>query len=384
MKLFKENTINMQMRPFQIERYFAQYEFSTKYIMGASDCDGYSLEYILNNADEIEIDAWKKMHLGYTDSQGSLFLRNAIAQQYKSVEAKNVVVMSPGEANFIFSNIFLKQGDQVICIHPSYQSLYEIPISLGCEVIFWKPSSTFPWTYSVEDLQALLTPKTKLLIINFPHNPTGFIPTKSEILKIKELAAENNIVIYSDEMYFDIIYEKDDILPSIADIYPKGIVVSGMSKSFGLAGLRIGWIITKDEQLLQKILSFKDFLSICNNTPSEILSFIALNHKEKFINPNIKKIVSNIFVFEKFLQKYANIFSFSKMKAGSTAFVELKIDKTSLEFCEKLVKETSIMLLPSEVFDYGSKHIRVGFGRSNFPDGLALFDQWLSFQNKHF
>ena len=368
----------MQIRPFQIERYFAQYEFSTKYILGASDCDGYSLEYILNIADGKEIDVWKKMHLGYTDSQGSLFLRNAIAQQYKSVEPKDVVVMSPGEANYIFSNIFLKQGDQVICIYPAYQSLYEIPISLGCELLFWKPSSTFPWTYNIKDLKALLSPKTKLLIINFPHNPTGFIPTKNNFLEIKKLAEENNIALYSDEMYFDIIYEKEDILPSMADIYQKSIVVSGMSKSFGLAGLRIGWIITKDEHLLQKIISFKDFLSICNNAPSEILSFIALNHKENFINPNIQKIVSNISVFEKFVKKYPNIFSFSKMKAGSTGFVELKINKTSLEFCEKLVKETSIMLLPSEVFDYGNKHIRVGFGRRNFSEGLVIFDEWLS------
>ena len=151
-----------------------------------------------------------------------------------------------------------------------------------------------------------------------------------------------------------------------------------MAKSFGLAGLRLGWLACKRRDTLEKVLSFKDYLSICNNAAGEALSSIALRHKEKFITPNIAKIVKNQQLFGDFARKNSDLIGFHAPKAGSTALIELKTRLSAYEYSEKLVSETGIMLLPSEMFDYGSRHARIGFGRENLPEVLSVLQDYIN------
>jgi aspartate/methionine/tyrosine aminotransferase len=370
----------MKIEPFKLERYFAKYEFSTKYLLSSSDCDGYSLEYILNHANSSELNIWNNLKFCYTDSAGSLFLREKISKQYKTMSADDILVLSPGEANFILMNVVLSAGDEVICTGPAYQSLYEVAKSVGCEIKFWYPNSESPYHYSSTDLKKLITKKTKLLIINFPHNPTGFIPSKSELNEIINIARENKLLLFSDEMYHQLVHEKDDNIPAICDLYENSLSLWGMAKSFGLAGLRLGWIATKRHDLIDKIVSFKDYLTICNNAAGEVLSGIALNHKEKFIEPNIRKIIENKQRFRNFVNQNSDLLEFSNTKAGSTALIKLKINFSAYEYCENIVKETGIMLVPSEMFEYGNKHVRIGFGRENFPEILKAWQKFIDSQ----
>lgn len=366
----------MKINDFKLERYFAKHEFTAKYLLSSSDCDGYELKYLLEHATKNELDLWNGIKLGYTESEGNPLLREAILQYYKIKSIENVIVASPGELNFISMNVLLKPDDHVIGISPCYQSLSEVVNSIGCELSYWKPNPE-NWGFNTADLEDLFQKNTKLIILNFPHNPTGSYLKREQLYEIIRLAKKHDTYIFSDEMYHKLIIDDLGELPPISDIYEKGISLWGTSKTFGLAGLRTGWLVSHDTEFLSKLVAFKDYLSICNSAPSEVLSIIALNHIDEFLIPNLKKIKQNIMLFSDFAAQHDIISSFAPPKAGSTSFVKLNIDTSALEFSNQLVEKTGIMTLPSEMYDYPGKYIRVGFGRNNFPEILERFDGYL-------
>ena len=366
---FVQQLIKMKINSFKLERYFAQHEFTAKYLLSSSDCDGYELNYVLDNASQEELELWQNIRLGYTESAGNALLREAILQFYHLQSIENVVVASPGELNFISMNVLLNPGDHVITISPCYQSLSEVVKSIGCHLSYWKPNPD-NWEFNTRDLEVLFKDNTRLIIINFPHNPTGSYITKDQLNEIVEIARRNNVYIFSDEMYYKLIYGDTRELPPISDIYEKGISLWGTSKTFGMAGLRTGWLVSQDTRFINEVVSFKDYLSICNSATSEVLSIIALNNIDCFLNPNIQKIDKNIRLFQEFSNRNTLVDSFIPPKAGSVAFVKLQIEKSALQFSNELIEKTGIMTVPSEMFDYPGKYIRVGFGRENLPDTL--------------
>jgi aspartate/methionine/tyrosine aminotransferase len=282
----------MKIKDFAVERYFAKYEFTTQYMLSSSDCDGFSMKYVLDLASDDEKTAWENLKLGYTETLGSELLRKAILQHYKTIGLNEIVVSSPGEANFILMNILLEKGDNVICMSPMYQSLYQIAKELKCSVSYWKPNEEQgKWYYNPSDLKELIKPNTKLIVINFPHNPTGFSPEMDDYLKIIEIARQNGIAIFSDEMYRFLTQTENLVtLPSMCDFYENSVSLWGTAKTFGLAGLRLGWLTSKNKVLIKKVEKFKDYLSICNSATSEILGTIALKNMNEFLIPNLKKI----------------------------------------------------------------------------------------------
>jgi aspartate/methionine/tyrosine aminotransferase len=367
----------MKIKNFAVERYFAKHEFTAKYLLSSSDCDGFPMQTVLNLASKEELESWTNLKLVYTETRGSLHLRTAIAQHYSQIGVDKIVVGSPGELNFALMNVLLKRGDEVICMSPMYQSMYQVAKSIGCKLKFWKPeTANYQWYYNPSELAALITPKTKLIVVNFPHNPTGFSPDKADLKAIIDIARKHGIVIFSDEMYHKLVFEPSQLIPSIADIYENGVALWGTAKTFGLAGLRLGWLTSQNAQILDKVEAYKDYLSICNSATSEILGTIAMNNTEKFIQPNIQKIKANLQIFSKFSERYADFIDFPMPKSGSTAFVRLKIKGTSLAYADKLVEESGIMLLPAETFEYGTKHVRIGFGRANFEEILSVWEKY--------
>lgn len=368
----------MRLKEFAVERYFAKYEFTAKYMLSSSDCDGFSLNEVLKLANPKEKDLWDNLHLGYTETLGAPFLREAIAQKYETILSDEILVASPGELNFILMNVLLEKDDHVICIGPAYQSLYQVAMDLGCEVSFWNPKiENDKWVFDIEDLKQLKKSNTKLLITNFPHNPTGFFPSQLIFDEIIKFVKDSDLYLFSDEMYKGLHYGKYNDLPSACDVYDKAISLWGTAKTFGLAGLRLGWICTKDKKILQEVSNFKDYLSICNSATSEILGTIALNNMEYFTKINIQKIERNLDFFQDFITEFSPLFTYVKPDAGSTAFVKIHIPENTLDFSKKLVEETGVMILPGETFDTHDNFFRVGFGRENFPKVLKVFGEFL-------
>ncbi len=368
----------MKIKPFQLERYFSQYEFTSKHLLSSSDCDGLCLDELLHLATPEERSIWDGLRLGYTESTGLPMLRDEITKQYKTIAADEVVVMSPGEANFILMNVLLEKEDHVICMAPAYQSLYEVVHSIGCQVSFWKPSREDDWYFDPDVLADLFKTNTKLLIINFPHNPTGYVPGREDFDQIISLARKNNAYIFSDEMYRLLIRNQAHTLPPVCDVYDRGISLWGMAKTFALAGLRIGWVATKDKELLEQMTRFKDYLTICNSATSEILAWIGLRHQAPIIARNNDLINGNLDIFREFCER-SKAFSFYLPKGGSTAFAKFLLDSPTLPFSERLVTTTGIMTLPAEMFEYGERHIRIGFGRKSMPEVLLNLSRYLEF-----
>lgn len=371
----------MKIKPFELERYFAKYEFSTKYLLSSSDCDGTAMSDLLALADPQAKQLWDNLTLGYTESQGLLLLREEIAKLYKGVDADDVLVAAPEECIFLAMNAILEEGDNIICTYPGYQSLYEIAKSLGCSIIKWKPDEKKGWHFDPEFLRSNITPKTKLIIINFPHNPTGSLPNKAVFQAIVAIAKEKNIPVFSDEMYRFLEYDPRDRLPSAVEIYDNAISLSGMSKTFGLAGLRIGWIVTKDKLLYKNIAILKDYTTICSSAPSEILALIGLRSKDTIIADNLKKLQYNLDILEKFFAQHSELFNWVRPKAGTVCFPRLIHDTTATDFCRKLIDEAELMILPSSVYGYDDSHIRIGFGRNNMLEALDVFEKWLNKAN---
>jgi len=371
----------MLLKPFKLERYFAEYEFTSKYLLSASDCDGLSQRALLEMADEEMKRMWDDLTLGYTNNQGLPLLRSEIVKLYKNISSTNILITAPEEGIFIALNTLLAPGDHVISVFPSYQSLYEIPQSLGCEVTRWLPEKSLGWRFNPEFLRNNIKNNTKLIIINFPHNPTGSLPSQEEFTKIISIAKEKGIYILSDEMYRLFEFDISNRLPAICDVYDKGISLSGMSKTFGMAGVRIGWLITKDKDLFAKMQVFKDYTTVCSSAPSEILSVIALRVKGTIIQKHINRLRGNLALLDDFFGKYHDFFDFVRPKGGSVCFPKLLKNVSAVDFCQKSVIETGILLLPSGLFDYNDNHIRIGFGRENMPEVLSKFE---GFVKKYF
>lgn len=370
-------TNKMKIKDFELERYFAVHEFTAKHLLSSSDCDGYPMDYILKQANPAELEQWNTLTLGYTESKGNPGLRELLLNEYQVNNIDHIAVSSPGELNFICMNVLLDAGDHVITVSPGYQSLHEISISLGCELSYWKPNPE-NWHFEIQELKKLIRSNTKLLVINFPHNPTGSYLKPEELQEIIVLARQHGIYIFSDEMYHKLIADESyTVLPPIANLYERGISLWGTSKTFGLAGLRTGWIASQDLELVNKVVAFKDYLSICNSAPAEILTMIALNHQEAFLAPNLEKIRKNIVLFKAFSQRMNGLIEFIAPKAGSTAFVKLNIPESAYGFSEELVAKTGIMTVPAKMFGYEDQYIRVGFGRTNFPEILSDFESYL-------
>ncbi|MEI7475039.1 MAG: aminotransferase class I/II-fold pyridoxal phosphate-dependent enzyme [bacterium] len=367
----------MNIKPFQIERYFAKYEFTAPYLLSCSDCEPFTLKELLEYSDDETIKLWENLWLGYTESQGHPKLRNEISTLYKNIEQDEIIELVPEEGIFISMNCILEKDDHVITTFPSYQSLYQIAESIGCNISQWTPQIKDGFNFEVSALKSLITDKTKLIIMNFPHNPTGATIDKQSLNEIIELARKKNIYIFSDEMYRLLEYNEAQRLEAVADLYENGVSLSGMSKAFSLPGLRTGWLSTKNKVLMKKFIEFKDYTTICNSAPSEILAIIALKAKNEIISRNLKIIKSNLVILESFFDKYNEFLTWKQPNAGPIAFPELKAEMNITDFAKKLVEEKGLMLLPSSVYGFSGNNFRLGFGRKNIEPMLNILGNFL-------
>jgi aspartate/methionine/tyrosine aminotransferase len=274
-------------------------------------------------------------------------------------------------------HVLLRPGDHVVVTFPGYQSLYEIAQSLGCSVSKWEPVEANGWVFDLDHLKMLLRPETRLVVMNFPHNPTGFVPSINDYLALINLIQERGIYLFSDEMYRFLERRDGSTLPSASDHYKRAFSLFGMSKTFGLPGLRIGWVVSRDKEKISQLVEFKDYTTICNSAPSEVLALIALQNRGTIINQQKNRINTNLGILDSFMESFASHFHWIRPTGGSVCFPRmLKVDST-LNFCERLVVETGIMLVPSRIFQYDDHHVRIGFGRDNFQEALYRFSDYL-------
>jgi aspartate/methionine/tyrosine aminotransferase len=362
---------------FRLERYMSRYEFSARHMLAGSDCESYSMAELVSWADEECRGLWEALRLGYTEAPGLPQLRREITGLYDTVAPDEVLEVVPEEGIFIAMNVLLARGDHVIATHPGYQTLYGIAEALGCDVTYWQPDEEQGWRFDPAFVRRELRPSTRLIVVNFPHNPTGCLPSAAEFEELLEIAAEAGAHVFSDEMYRGLERDPSTRLPAAVDLYDKAVSLSGLSKTYSLPGLRVGWLATRDRELAARLAAFKDFTTICASAPGEILALIGLRERERIVARNLRTIAANLDKLEAFAAERPSLVSLVRPRAGSVCFARLGAAEGALAFCRRLVEEAGVLLLPSSVFDYGDTHVRFGLGRASFGEGLQAFAAWL-------
>jgi aspartate/methionine/tyrosine aminotransferase len=364
--------------PFKLESYFAKHEFSTPYMLGSSEPQTYSQSEILALASNDLLELWQHLSLGYTDMSGSILLRDDVSQLYRKQAAENVLVFSGAEeAIYVSIRVLIEPGDQVVVITPCYQSLKELPKACGAKTIeISLDYQEQEWTLDFEKLNRAVSAKTKLIIVNFPHNPTGFLPSKALFNHIIDLAKQHNCYLLSDEVYRYSEHNTEDRLPAAADEYEKALSIGVMSKSFGLPGLRIGWVCAQNNDLLHQLASYKHYTTICNSAPSEILAMIALQAQETIFERINAITKANLDLLEQFFAKYSDLYEWSRPRAGFISFPKLKHSLQVAEFANQLVQSEGVLIIPGDIYDDQNNHFRLGFGKKNLPDALIRFERF--------
>jgi aspartate/methionine/tyrosine aminotransferase len=367
----------MKINPFAIERYFAKHEFSAQYLLSSSDCEAFSLPEVLEMADAETKLLWDQLELGYTESSGHPLLRQAIADIYDGIDSQDTVVLVPEEGIFLLMHAVLEPGDHVVCAFPAYQSLYEVARSIGCDVSRWEPDEDKGWRFDVRQLEMKLRENTRLVIVNFPHNPTGYVPPIEDFEALIKIVRQRNIYLLSDEMYRFLEVDDGTPLPSACECYDRAFSLGGLSKAFGLPGLRIGWLVSRHRDFLRRVNQLKDYTTICNSAPSEILAIMALRRSKEIVALQKARINRNLSVLDEFFDTHKDIFRWHRPLGGSVCFPRSRMAQGTDVLCEALVKEVGIMLLPSRMFMFGDRHVRIGYGREDLPDVLRRFDDYL-------
>jgi aspartate/methionine/tyrosine aminotransferase len=366
---------DMKIPPFRLERFFARYELKAPYLLSSSDCESLSIQELLD-LEPGSAERFRGHWLGYTESQGSPELRRQITCLYDQIAPDDVLVHAGAEeAIFVFANATLEPGDHVIVHTPCYQSLAEIARSIGCDVTAWQTRPQDGWELDTDFLKQAVRPGTRAIVVNCPHNPTGYLMNHTKLSQILDIAREHGILVFSDEVYRGLEHDPAERLPATCDLYENAVSLGVMSKTYGLAGLRIGWIATRNREVYAKMAGFKDYTSICNSAPGEFLAAVALRHRDRIVRRNLDIIRRNLDVLDGFFARHRGLFDWQRPRAGSVAFPGIA---TAAEaFCIDLVERQGVLLLPSTCFDAGNRHFRIGFGRKNLPDAVEKLHEYI-------
>ena len=366
----------MQITPFRIEEYMGEHEFSAKYLLSSSDAESHTIEDLLALEPGAH-DAFLKHWCGYTESPGAPWLREVLATIYKQIHPDQLVVVSAAEeAIFLFYHALLTPSDHAIVETPCYESALTVPKSTGASVSEWRRKPDNGWAHDLAALESLIRPNTRAIYFNSPHNPTGLLMPPGIFRGVLDLAARHNIYVFSDEVYRELEHDPSTRLSAACDLYDRAISLSSVSKTYGLPGLRLGRLACRDSAFLQKIVSLKHYTTICASAPSEFLTALAFRHRQKFIDRNLQIVLRNFRQLTAFFSRHANVFDWTPPNASTIGFARFKPQQDVQAFCEQLVREASVLLLPGTVYDE-PRHIRFGYGRRNMPEALAQLESWL-------
>ena len=366
------------IEPFLLERYFALHEFGTPLLLSSSDCESLTVGELLALEPGADL-AFAAQRLGYTESQGAPALRAEIAGLYAAAEARDVRVFTGAEeAIYAFVRAVLRPGERVVVQSPCYQSLESVARHQGCHVVRWTPAESGPpWRWSLDDLERLTTGGARAIVINTPHNPTGYAMPEPLFRAVARLADERRAILFSDEVYRYLEFDVPE-LPAACDLSPNAVSLGALAKSFGLPGLRVGWLATRNAAVLDSVAIYKDYLTICNAAPSEFLATLALRRRDAVLSRTRDLVARNRRLADAFFRTREDRFAWELPAAGPIAYPRLRAG--SAERLAARALEAGLMLLPSGAYGDGDAHLRVGFGRANLPEALARFAEILDEQ----
>ena len=364
---------------FRLETHFAKWEFSARFHMTASDAESMALPDLLAMASDEDRAGFETMWLGYTETFGAPDLREAIAGTFAERSAEDILCFAgASEGIFAANQVLLDKDDHAIVVTPNYQSHETLPSAI-CTATGVPLDPNDNWSLDIDRVASAIRTNTKLVTINFPHNPTGAILSLDRYTALIDLCRHHGIYILHDEIFHGLGPTGARHLPFVADVYERGLSLGVMSKSYGLPGLRVGWIACQDDKVLSQMERLKHYLSICNSGPSERLALIALKAKDQILARNCAIVDENLPKWDAFFARHPDLFEWRRPDGSCMAFPRYKGADGVEAFCQGLVEDSGVLLLPSTIYqsnlgDTPTDRFRLGFGRSGLDEGLAAMD----------
>lgn len=375
----------MKIKPFAVEEWMNAWEVGAKYNIAETCVDSISMNDLFELTGEDKTEFLNRLcarRLSYGDIEGLPEFRKGVCGLYKTLNIENIVPThgASGANHHVFYSL-ISPGDRVVSIMPTYQQLYSIPESYGADVQILHLSKENNYLPDLEKLRRLVTPKTKMICINNPNNPTGALMSEQMLREIVEIARSADAWILCDEVYRHLSQE-DGWCPSIVDLYEKGISVSSMSKVFSLAGLRLGWIATHDMSVVKSCLSHRDYNLVSCGVFDEMLAAAALKHRDKLLERSRKIVRENLQILDNWVSSEPHV-SYVKPKAGTTALVYYDLDISSYEFCEEMYKKTGAFVTPGDCFEVPhSMRIGYAYGKQDLIDGLKAISEYIAMKTR--
>jgi aspartate/methionine/tyrosine aminotransferase len=367
---------------FALESFFARWEFAARYHLTASDAQSLPLAELLGLADADGRARWESLSLGYTHSRGLPALRAEIAATYEQLSEDDILCFAGAEeALYLAMQVLLEPGDHAVVITPNYQAAETVPMSV-CDVTGLALRPAEGWALDLADLRRALRPATRLVSVNFPNNPTGAVADPDTWRELAALCAERGITLFSDEVYRGLEQPPHAPLPQAADLLPGALSLNVMSKAYGLPGLRIGWIACRDHAVLARLERAKDYTTICNSAPSEVLALIALRARDRVLARTRQIVAANLPAFDEFFARFPDLFAWQRPQGGCVSFPRYLGPDGVEAMCANVLRDAGVLLLPASIFrsrltPVPADRFRVGLGRSDPEEGLAAWGRWL-------
>ena len=370
----------MKIESFALERWMTHHEMHVTYDIAESGICPLRMSDLLSWETDGTLQQLLDLPLGYSEARGSLALREAIAATYADCSADEVLVTTGAiEANYLLFNVLLDAGDHVIAPLPAYQQLFSVPRALGCDVSVWNVGPESGYRYDVDKLERLLRPRTRLIVVNTPHNPTGAMLSPAEVDRVYALAESVGATVLGDEAYRWLsVPGGAPLAEPMVDHGPLGISVGTVSKPFGLPGLRIGWIAGSRE-IVAACWAARDYVSLSPGKLNDALAVLAFKHRERIIARNASIIGTNLLAAETWVAQHADTLSWTPPRGGLLALLRYDLPIDSLELADLLANEYSVMLAPGSAFGL-EHHLRIGIGQDPpvFRAGLAAVSRALA------
>jgi aspartate/methionine/tyrosine aminotransferase len=368
-----------EMPPFELKHFFNQpLALSARANLSPSFAEPLSMPDLL----ALEPDAAERLAslpLGYTAAFGGADLRATIAARYADLDPAGVLLGCG--ADDVLAALFMaliQPGEHVIVHHPVYGPLSSVAHWCGAEITPWQAVEEQGWEPSLDELARLLRPATRMIVVNVPHSPTGYQPTRAWLERLVAIADDSGALLVGDEIYRGLPLGAEPEPPSLVDLSPHAVVLNSVSKSFGLPGLRAGWLATRNPHVVDTYRAFRLHLNTFLAAPVEYLTTLALRHADTILARNLIRARANMDVLRAFITRNSQHFSCVLPGAGVVAFPRWLGAGATTELSEHLLHDHHLLLAPSAYFEGGDRHVRIGFGTDTFPSALALLGEALA------
>ncbi|WP_051299507.1 aminotransferase [Arthrobacter castelli] len=369
----------MQIREFAVEQWMNEYEETCRYNLAETCVSSLTTGELLDLSGRREqvLSELETTPLTYGPIPGSPRLRTLVAELYRNQRPDNVLITHGAiGANALVHAALVEPGDHVVTVVPTYQQHYSIPASYGARVDHLPLQEEHGWQPELDELDRLVTPKTRLITINNPNNPTGALIDAEGLSRIADIARRSGAWVLCDEVYRGVDQAGDGFTASIADLYERGISTGSMSKPFSLAGLRLGWIVAPND-LLKEVATHRDYTTISVGRVDDLLACVALECRDTILARSQRITRTNLAIVDEWISSRDDV-TYVKPLSGTTALLRYDAPVGSYELCTRLLEHSGVMFTPGAAFDIENT-VRIGFAddANTLRTGLHLFGQFL-------